>query len=136
VVGKEKTEEFMPAQSLPKSAVWGLVALFTVAFSAPALANSQLTTGTGKANIDTAPALFPIDNGTGDAPFTGINDSLHARALVTQKDRAKIIIVVADIIDLPDDVYGRITARISKTYGMDKAHIWLTGRGLSRQVSR
>ena len=116
----------MLAKRLSKPVKWGLLALCALVFSSPALANPQLTAGTGKARIDPAPALFPIDNGMGDASFTGVHDPLYARALVTQKDGTKVIMVVADMIDLPDEVYARVTDRISKTYGIARDHIWIT----------
>jgi len=102
--------------------------LFTLAaglVAAPALAD-PLMAGTGKAAIDPSPALFPIDNGTGDAPFTGVHDSLNARALVLAQGDTRVIMVAADMIILPDEVYHRLVARIADTYHTPKDHIWLT----------
>ncbi len=98
----------------------------TPALTATLAAPTSLTAGTGKATITPALTLFPIDNGTGDAPFSAVHDPLYARALVLQKGDTKVILVVADIIDLPDEVYERLIRRISTDYGVARDHIWLT----------
>ena len=104
-------------------ALLGAIVLVAIpAIAAP----SQFTAGTGKAGIDPATALFPIANGTGDAPFSAIHDPLFARALVLQKGGTKAIVVVADVIALPDDIYDRLVNRISTTHGVAKDHVWLT----------
>ncbi len=114
----------MPNTRFLKRAALRLLAIFILI---PGFAHAaSLFAGTGKANIDPTPALFPIDNGTGDAPFSAIHDSLFARALVLQKGDTKAILVVADLIVLPDDVYDRLVDRISISYGLPKDHIWLT----------
>lgn len=105
-----------------------------------------LMAGTGKANIDPAPALFPLDNGTGDAPMVAIHDSLFARALFLQSQDTRALIVAADMIILPDDAYDRIVARITATYGIPADHIllsvthchtvpWSLARGYEQTVS-
>ena len=91
----------------------------------PTLPGKGLMAGTGMATIDPAPALFPLDNGTGDAPMLAIHDSLHARALVLDSAGSRTILVVADMIILPDAVYDRLIARIAAQYGVAKDHIWL-----------
>lgn len=112
---------FMAAAALLGLAVSGLAAPPT----APAPTRG-LMAGTGMAVIDPAPALFPLDNGTGDAPMLAIHDSLHARALVVDDGRNRTILVVADVIVLPDAVYDRLVTRIAATYGVAKDHVWLT----------
>lgn len=87
---------------------------------------SGLRAGTGMAVIDPAPALFPLSNGTGDAPMVAIHDSLHARALVLDSGGSRAILVVADLIILPDAVYDRLVAKLSAAYGVAPDHIWLT----------
>ncbi len=93
-------------------------------FASPAMAG--ITAGTGKANIDPAPSLLPVHNNPGDPELATIHDSLFARALVLENGRTTVIMVAADIIDLPDDVYDRMVARIADAYHVPKDHIWLT----------
>ena len=100
----------------------GLLAMASVAAAAP----TGLMAGTGKANIDPAPALLPLDNGTGDAAMIAIHDSLFARALYLQSSQTRAILVVSDLIILPDDVYDRIVARIAATYGIPADHVFLS----------
>jgi hypothetical protein len=57
------------------------VATFAFVAFLAAPASAHLTAGTGKAKIDPAALLFPVDNGAGDAPFNGVHDSLFARAV-------------------------------------------------------
>lgn len=99
---------------------------FAVACLTATPAQAGLSAGTGKAKIDPSATLFPIDNGAGDAPFNGVHDSLYARALVLDQDGTKTALVVVDAVNLPDDVYDRIVARITRTYGIAKDRIWLS----------
>lgn len=96
-------------------------AFFTTAHAAPVM-----TAGAGKANIDPAPSLLPIQNNPGDPPLASIHDSLFARALVLESGGDAVILVVADLIILPDDAYDRIVARLADSYHLPKDHIWLT----------
>lgn len=103
-----------------------MVITFALAVVTAVPASAGLTAGTGKAKIDPAASLFPLDNGSGDAPFNGVHDSLYARALVLEQDRVRTIVVVTDTTNLPDDVYDRLVARIADRYRVAKDRIWLT----------
>ena len=89
-------------------------------------AHAQLTAGTGKADITPPAALFPFDNGTGDAPFSGVHDRLFARALVLDQRGARTILVAADMINMPDAVYDRIAGRIAARFGVSPERIWIS----------
>ena len=101
-----------------------MVAFTTVAAALPA--HAQLTAGTGKADITPSVAMFPFDNRTGDAPFSGIHDRLFARALVLDQDGTRTVLVGADMINMPDAVYERIARRIAARFGTDPQRIWIT----------
>lgn len=103
-----------------------LVATFAFVACHGSPASAHLTAGTGKAKIDPAASLFPVDNGAGDAPFNGVHDSLFARALVLEQNGVRTVIVVTDTVNLPDDVYGRLVVRIADRYRVAKDRIWLT----------
>ncbi len=104
-----------------------LTALFaTNALAAPAQGPAQMTAGTGKADISPQASLLPIQNNPGDPQLASIHDPLFARALVLENGRATVILVVADMIILPDDAYDRIVAKLAETYHVPKDHIWLT----------
>jgi len=85
-----------------------------------------LLAGTGKATIDPPVSMFPLHNGTGDAPMVAIHDSLFARALYLERADSRALIVVADLIVLPDDVYARLIAKISAVTGIPAGHIVLS----------
>ena len=108
------------------SLIFAAVTFASPALTHPARASDGLIAGTGKANIDPDPTLFPLYNGTGDAPMVAIHDSLFARALYLQSGRSRALVVVSDLIILPDDVYGRIVAKITATYGIPADHILLS----------
>ena len=114
---------------LVRRAMASLFAL-CLAHAAPCLARvhapPQLTAGTGMADIDPAPGLLPVHNNPGDPYLATIHDSLMARALVIDQGRERVILVVADLIVLPDDVYDRIVARVAETYHLPRDHVWLT----------
>ena len=100
-----------------------MLAIGNAAFAAPDIG---LKAGTGKAKIDPAPDLFPLFNGAGDAPMLAIHDSLYARALVVDGGGRRAIVIVADLIILPDATYERLVDKISETYGVQRSYIWLT----------
>lgn len=103
------------------------IALLAMAGTARAVpVSGGLMAGTGKADIDPAPALFPLDNQNGDAPLLAIHDPLYARALVLDSGGSRTILVVADLIVLPDAVYERLVTRIATQYGVPRDHVWLT----------
>lgn len=108
-------------------------------------APAVLTAGTGRADI-TPTALLPFNNGTGDPTFTGVHDSLFARALVLEQKNVRTVLVVADVINLPDAVCDRIVARIAARFAVAPDHVllvathvhtvpWSFARGYERQVS-
>jgi neutral ceramidase len=88
-------------------------------------AASALQAGTGKASIDPPAALFPIRNNA-DSPLIGVHDSLYARALVLKSANATAIVVVADLIVLPEELYELAIERIAATYSVSKEHIFLS----------
>lgn len=112
---------------MPRRLIMCAIALLALAGAARAVpVSGGLLAGTGKASIDPAPALFPLDNHNGDAPILAIHDSLYARALVLDSGGSRTILVVADVIVLPDDVYDRLVTRIAAQYGVARDHVWLT----------
>ena len=88
-------------------------------------AHAGLQAGTGKALIDPPPAQFPIRNNN-DSPLVAVHDSLYARALVLQQGDSKAVIVVADVIMLPDDFYEQAVARIAAACGVARDHVLLS----------
>ena len=107
-----------------------MVAFVATVAAAPSDAGSSAITtalqaGTGKASIDPPPALFPIRN-NGDSPLIGIHDSLYARALVLKSADATAIVVVADLIMLPEELYERAVERITATYSVPRDRIFLS----------
>ena len=120
-----------------------LLAAPAAALAAPA---SGLQAGTGKALIDPPPAQFPIRNNN-DSPLTGVHDSLYARALVLKAGDSQAIIVVADVIVLPDDFCEQLLAKISAQFGVARDHVllvathvhtvpWSMGNGYGEVVMR
>lgn len=93
---------------------------------AAGLVSAGLVAGTGKADIDPPPSLFPLYNGSGDAPMVAIHDPLYARALYLDSGDSRALIVVSDIIVLPDDVHDRIVARLSAATGIPAERITLS----------
>jgi len=86
---------------------------------------APLLAGTGKVTIDPPAELFPIRN-FNDSPLIGIHDSLYARALVLQQGATRAIVVVSDLIVLPDEVYEQALERLSKAYGVPRERILLS----------
>jgi neutral ceramidase len=109
--------------------VAGLIATAGAATAAPEpgapTTMNALQAGTGKAGIDPPAALFPIRNNA-DSPLTGIHDSLYARALVLKSASATAIVVVADLIMLPEELYERAVEKIAATYSVPKDHVFLS----------
>ena len=101
-----------------------LLAAQHVTAAAPAAAPG-LMAGTGKALIDPPPAQLPIRNNN-DSPLISIHDSLYARALVLQGKDSKAVIVVADVIMLPDDFYEQAVTRIADACGVARDHVLLS----------
>jgi neutral ceramidase len=93
----------------------------TAAGAAPA----GLLAGTGKALIDPPPAQLPVRNNN-DSPLVAIHDSLYARALVLQGRDSSAVIVVADVIELPDDFYEQAVARIAAACDVARDHVLLS----------
>jgi len=105
-----------------------LLAMQHATTAAPAAAPAAapgLMAGTGKASIDPPPAQLPIRNNN-DSPLIAIHDSLYARALVLQGKDSKAVIVVADIIMLPDDFYEQAVARIAAACAVARDHVLLS----------
>ena len=88
-------------------------------------AHAGLVAGTGKALIDPPPAQLPIRNNN-DSPLVAVHDSLYARALVMQQGDSKAVIVVADVIMLPDDFYEFAVNKISAAFGIARDHVLLS----------
>lgn len=97
----------------------------SVLLAAHVAAAAGLLAGTGKASIDPPTSLFPIRNNN-DSPLIGVHDSLYARALVLQGEDSKAVIVVADVIMLPDDFYEQAVARIELASGVPRDHVLLS----------
>ncbi len=85
---------------------------------------ASLEAGTGMAGIDPAPSQFPIRNGN-DAPLVAVHDSLYARALVLDSAGAKAILVVVDVIILPEEFYEHAVSAISERFKVPRARILL-----------
>jgi hypothetical protein len=84
-----------------------------------------LRAGTGRASIDPPSALLPIRNNN-DSPLTGVHDSLYSRAVVLESGPTRAILVVSDVIILPDELYERAVERIATTYSVPRDHIFLS----------
>ncbi|HKC17603.1 MAG TPA: hypothetical protein VKC11_12960 [Steroidobacteraceae bacterium] len=106
--------------------------------------DAQLLAGTGKATIDPPLSQFPIRNNN-DSPLVTVHDSLQARALVLKDAGSKVIVVVADVIILPDEFYEQAVGRISERYAVPKDHVllcaththtvpWTMGNGYGERV--
>ncbi len=111
--------------------------------AAPA-GEASLQAGTGRATIDPPPSQFPILNNN-DSPLTSVHDSLYARALVLQGAGTTAIVVVADVIILPDEFYEQAVDRISERYAVSPDHVliaaththtvpWTMGNGYGELV--
>ena len=105
---------------------------------------TTLSAGTGRADI--TPTAFPINNGTGDPTFTAAHDPLFARALLLAQGRERVVLVVADVINLPDEVCDRIAGRVAKRFALPRDHVllvathvhtvpWSFGSGYEARVS-
>jgi hypothetical protein len=92
--------------------------------TAPASAASLLA-GTGRAVIDPLPSQFPIRNGN-DAPLIAIHDSLQVRALVLQGAGSTAILVVVDVIMLPDEFYEQAVNRIAGRYKVPRDRVLIS----------
>jgi neutral ceramidase len=119
-------------RSLPGIAA--LVAAFTVYAAAQPTAEAGVTgptgaasllAGTGRATIDPAPSQFPIRNGN-DAPLIAVHDSVQARALVLQCAGSTAILVVVDVIMLPDEFYEQAVNRITGRYKVPRDHVLIS----------
>jgi neutral ceramidase len=86
---------------------------------------ATLLAGTGRATIDPPPSQFPIRNNN-DSPLVAIHDSLYSRALVLKDATSTVIVVVADVIILPDDFYDQAVSQISERYAVPKDHVLLS----------
>lgn len=114
----------MPAPGLLRIALC-FGALLAAQHAAAAAAAPGLQAGTGKALIDPPPAQLPVRNNN-DSPLVAIHDSLYARALVLQGKDSKAVIVVADVIMLPDEFYEQAVARIAAACGVARDHVLLS----------
>src|SRR5882672_379443 len=92
--------------------------------AAPA-GEANLLAGTGRAMIDPPPSQFPIRNNN-DSPLIAVHDSLYARALVLQAAGSMAIVVVADVIILPDEFYEQAVGRISERYAVSRDHVLIS----------
>src|SRR3979490_1230833 len=90
----------------------------------PASAGTLLA-GTGRAMIDPPPSQFPIRNGT-DAPLIAVHDPLYARALLLQDAGSRVVVVVVDVIILPDEFYEQAVSRISERYSVSRDHVLIS----------
>ncbi len=86
---------------------------------------TSLLAGTGRATIDPPPSQFPIRNNN-DSPLIAVHDSLYARALVLQDAGSMAIVVVADVIILPDEFYEQAVSRISERYAVPRDHVLIS----------
>ncbi|MDE2220018.1 MAG: hypothetical protein KGJ52_06530 [Gammaproteobacteria bacterium] len=84
----------------------------------------ELRAGTGKAPIDPPPAQLPIRNHD-DSPLVAIHDSLYARALLLRSGGTQAVIVVADVIMVPDGFYAQAVERIAAACGIGREHVLL-----------
>lgn len=98
--------------------------LAMIAGSSVARAQALLQAGTGRADISPTTQL-PFDNGTGDPTFVAVHDPLFARALVLSRGGERAVLVVADAVNLPDDVCDRIAARVARRFGVAADHMLL-----------
>ena len=92
---------------------------------AAASSDVKLLAGTGRATIDPPLSQFPIRNNN-DSPLVAVHDSLQARALVLQDTGSRVIVVVADVIMLPEEFYEQAVSRISERYAVPKDHVLLS----------
>ncbi len=115
----------LPRVFVPLAALWCCCALLIAPCAAAGTAAAGLLAGTGKALIDPPAALFPIHNNN-DSPLIGVHDSLYARALVLQGKDSKAVIVVADVIMLPDDFYEQAVAKIAAACGVAREQVLLS----------
>jgi neutral ceramidase len=116
-------------RSLPGAAV--LIAALAVSaaaesavaagLAAPASA-ADLLAGTGRATIDPPPSQFPIRNGN-DSPLIAVHDSLYARALALQSAGSKAILLVVDVINLPDEFYEQAVSRVAERSAVPRDHV-------------
>src|SRR5258706_2102090 len=106
--------------------------------------DANLLAGTGKATIDPPLSQFPIRNNN-DSPLIAVHDSLQARALVLKDAGSKVIVVVADVIILPDEFYEQAVGQISERFAVPKDHVllcaththtvpWTMGNGYGERV--
>lgn len=103
----------------------GLAAIGAMPSARAADAAAGLQAGTARALIDPPPTLFPIRNNN-DSPLVAVHDSLYARALFLQQGDSKAVIVVADVIMLPDDFYETAANRIATAAGVARDHVLLS----------
>lgn len=116
----------MPAPGLLCVALcFGALLAARPATAATATGPAGLMAGTGQALIDPLPAQLPVRNNN-DSPLVAIHDSLYARALVLQAQDSKAVLVVADLIMLPDEFYEQAVARIAAACGVAKDHVLLS----------
>src|SRR6267154_67604 len=92
--------------------------------AAPA-SGAILLAGTGRASIDPPLSQFPIRNNN-DSPLIAVHDSLCARALVLKDAGSMAIMVVADVIILPDEFYEQAVSRISERYAVPRDHVLIS----------
>jgi neutral ceramidase len=107
--------------------------LKTLAGSAPP--NSFLLAGTGK-RVVTPPVFIPYLTGSAagtNAPFTGIHDELHARALVLDDGRTSLALLAVDAIGYDNSILGKhrhftqeLRKRIAARTGLPREAIMLT----------
>src|SRR5260221_389749 len=112
--------------------------------AAPPAGEASPQAGTRPATIDPPPSQFPILNNN-ESPPTPLPDSLFCRALVLQGAGTTAIVVVADVIILPDEFYEQAVDRISERYAVSPDHVliaaththtvpWTMGNGYGELV--
>jgi len=110
--------EFLRQTSAASLACLGAIAPGAIAQAAEAASGDRLRAGT--AQVDITPQKFPVlvCGGFLSRSAGKVNDPLYARCLVLDDGAQRLLIMVADTIEIPWEMQERVKAAAAKTTGI------------------
>ena len=104
-----------------RSAIPVLASMILLGFLAPALAQTETITRVGASRVDITPAVTALPK-----PWSGILDTIHARAVVIDNGKSRAALVTLDIGGVGPDLWLAVSERVSKELNIPADHLLLS----------